>query len=274
MRQGAITPRAEGKSWRRKKRHRERWVREENEKESKREQEREGPQHALRVAGSSGSELRSKRSAFATLATFLFYEIAEVFLETIDRLVTPGLDTVFFFSLQHPIAIGPVNQGISAGESWNGGVDASVLDGGWWNQLQEAHLGTCFLLLKFLRCSRDHDIVQELCKFAVLISRWNRLDLVFRRTLTCYNNAEKNNVKIIEELIRKSFHKIFASCGISFLHLNISSFTFGVDLLTMFYANVLKAIQFSAFDIYIASSPCENISGLLYWLNTMMHSSK
>ena len=99
-------------------------MREENQKESKREQEREGPQHALRVAGSSGSELRSKRSVFATLATFLFYEVAEVFLKTINRLVTLGLDIIFFFSLQHSIAVGPVNQGTSAGESCNGGVDA------------------------------------------------------------------------------------------------------------------------------------------------------
>lgn len=41
------------------------------------------------------------------------------------------------------------------------------------------------------------------------------------------------------------------------MHLNISSFTFNADLLAIFYANVLKAMQLSASGIFIARSPCK-----------------
>jgi len=57
-------------------------------KRRKAKREREGPRRASQVAGSSGSELRPKRSAFAALATSLSYEVAEQpFSKTIDRVL-------------------------------------------------------------------------------------------------------------------------------------------------------------------------------------------
>lgn len=62
-------------------------------KGERKEREREG--RASRVAGSSGSELRPKRSAFAALTAFLSYEVAGKSIGCRSR----DLDIAISFSL-------------------------------------------------------------------------------------------------------------------------------------------------------------------------------
>lgn len=84
---------------------------------------------------------------------------------------------------------------------------------------KEPLLGTCFLLLKFLRRSEGRRIMASYRSYvssqSPCVDLAIELDLVIRRSLTRRNDEERNNVKIIEESITKPFRKIFALCGVS-----------------------------------------------------------
>lgn len=162
------TRRAKGKLRRRmKRRRRKRRVR--SEREGGRERKRGttaclAGRRLFRVRASS----ETKRLHSARHFPFLWSRGA-TFLEN-NRSVLRLIILVISHFLRHLVAV--CDRATGAGEWCNGGVDAPVLDGGWWAWPQETLPKTCPSSLKIISPSRrgtqDYGIVQKLCKFVCL----------------------------------------------------------------------------------------------------------